>query len=63
MQAWIRQQDPDRIGIALHERFRRSFADGTLLTPGESAAVLIGHLSGDDTGAIRDVTTVPAARA
>ena len=62
MQAWIRQQDPDRIGTALHERFSRSFAEGALLTPGQSAAVLIGHLSGDDTGAIWDVSTVPAAR-
>ena len=31
MQAWIRQQDPERIG-ALHERFNRNFAEGTLIT-------------------------------
>jgi NAD(P)-dependent dehydrogenase (short-subunit alcohol dehydrogenase family) len=62
MQAWIRQQDPDRIGIALHQRFSRSFAEGTLLTSGQSAAVLIGHVSGDDTGAIWAVTAAPAAR-
>jgi NAD(P)-dependent dehydrogenase (short-subunit alcohol dehydrogenase family) len=59
MQAWIRGQDPDRIGAALHERFSRSFAEGTLLTPGRSAAALIAHLGGDDTGAIWDVSTAP----
>jgi NAD(P)-dependent dehydrogenase (short-subunit alcohol dehydrogenase family) len=59
MQAWIRQQDPERIGAALHERFTRNFADGTLITPGQSAATLIAHLSGDDTGAIWDVSAAP----
>ena len=62
MQAWIRGQDPERIGTTLHERFTRSFADGALITPGQSAVALIGHLSGDDTGAIWDVSKVPAAR-
>jgi NAD(P)-dependent dehydrogenase (short-subunit alcohol dehydrogenase family) len=62
MQAWIRSQDPDRIGTALHERFNRSFADGTLITPGQSAAALIAHLSSDETGAIWDVSTEPAVR-
>ena len=56
MQAWIRQQDPDRIGAAMHGRFNRNHADGALITPGRSAAALIAHLSGDDTGAIWDVT-------
>ena len=60
MQAWIRGQDPDRIGTALHERFNHSFADGTLITPEQSAAVLISRLSGDDTGAIWDVGAMPA---
>jgi NAD(P)-dependent dehydrogenase (short-subunit alcohol dehydrogenase family) len=59
MQAWIRQQDPERIGAALHERFTRNFADGTLITPGQSAATLLAHLSGDDTGAIWDVSAAP----
>jgi NAD(P)-dependent dehydrogenase (short-subunit alcohol dehydrogenase family) len=62
MQAWIRGQDPDRIGAALQERFSRSFAEGALLTPGQSAAVLIGYLSGEDTGTIWDVSTAPDAR-
>ena len=55
MQAWIRGHDPERIGAELHERFQRSYADGGLLTPAQSAAALIGHLlgpDGDQTGAI-----------
>ena len=28
MQAWTREQDPDRIGTALHTRFNRSFTEG-----------------------------------
>jgi NAD(P)-dependent dehydrogenase (short-subunit alcohol dehydrogenase family) len=46
MQAWIRAQDPKRIGGELHQRFVRSYADGTLITPAQSAAALIGHLLG-----------------
>jgi hypothetical protein len=34
--------------------------EGTLITPEQSAAVLIAHLSGDDTGAIWDVSTARA---
>jgi NAD(P)-dependent dehydrogenase (short-subunit alcohol dehydrogenase family) len=59
MQAWIRQQDPGRIGTAVHERFNQNFADGTLITPERSAAALIAHLGGNDTGAIWDVSTAP----
>ena len=59
MQAWIRSQDPERIG-GLHERFNRNFAEGALITPGHSAAGLLAHLAGDDTGAIWDVSTAPA---
>jgi NAD(P)-dependent dehydrogenase (short-subunit alcohol dehydrogenase family) len=57
MQAWIRQQDPGRIGADLHERFNKNFADGALITPGQSAAGLLARLAGDDTGAIWDVST------
>jgi NAD(P)-dependent dehydrogenase (short-subunit alcohol dehydrogenase family) len=60
MQTWVREQDPERVGAALHERFARSFAERTLITPSQSAAVLIGHLSGDDTGAIWDINDTPA---
>ncbi|HTW05378.1 MAG TPA: SDR family NAD(P)-dependent oxidoreductase [Streptosporangiaceae bacterium] len=58
MQAWIRSQDPARVGAALHERFQRNYADGGLLTPEASAAALLGHLlgpDGDQTGAIWDL--------
>ena len=60
MQAWIRQQDPLRIGTGLHERFNKNFAEGTLITPEHSASVLLALLHSDDTGAIWDVSTVPA---
>lgn len=60
MQAWIRQQDPERVGTAVHERFNQNFAGGILITPAQSAAALIAHLGGDDTGAIWDVSTAPA---
>jgi NAD(P)-dependent dehydrogenase (short-subunit alcohol dehydrogenase family) len=58
MQAWIRNQAPQRVG-ALHERFNKNFAEGTLTTPEHSAAALLAHLAGDDTGAIWDVSTAP----
>lgn len=58
MQARIRGQDPERIG-SLHERFSQNFAEGTLITPEQSAAGLLAYLAGDDTGAIWDVSTAP----
>jgi NAD(P)-dependent dehydrogenase (short-subunit alcohol dehydrogenase family) len=64
MQAWIRSQDPSRIGPALHERFHRSYADGGLLTPEASAAALLTHLlgpDGDQTGAIWDLAQTVSA--
>ena len=60
MQAWIRDQDPGRIGAGLHERFNRNYAEGTLITAEHSAAALLAHLAGDATGAIWDVSTAPA---
>ena len=57
MQAWIRSQDPARIGASLQERFQRSYAEGSLLTADASSAALLGHLLGPDgerTGAIWD---------
>ena len=59
MQAWIREQDPERIGTTAHEHFNENFAAGTLITPGQSAAGLIAYLGGDDSGAIWDVSTAP----
>jgi NAD(P)-dependent dehydrogenase (short-subunit alcohol dehydrogenase family) len=59
MQAWIRSQDPERIG-GLHERFNKNYAEGTLITPQHSAAALLALLAGDGTGEIWDVSTAPA---
>jgi NAD(P)-dependent dehydrogenase (short-subunit alcohol dehydrogenase family) len=59
MQAWIRRQDPERIGSGLHERFNRNYAEGALITPEYSTAALLALLAGDDTGAIWDVSTAP----
>jgi hypothetical protein len=59
MQTWIRRHDPGRIGAGLHERFNKNFADGLLISPEHSAAALLAHLAGDDTGAIWDVSIAP----
>jgi NAD(P)-dependent dehydrogenase (short-subunit alcohol dehydrogenase family) len=62
MQAWIRGQDPARIGSELHQRFIRSHAAGALLTPQQSAAALLAHLDSDATGQIweaSDASTAP----
>jgi NAD(P)-dependent dehydrogenase (short-subunit alcohol dehydrogenase family) len=60
MQAWIREQDPERIGTGLHDRFNKDFDEGALITPEHSASVLLTLLAGDDTGEIWDVSNVPA---
>jgi hypothetical protein len=60
--AWIRGQDPERIGTALHERFTRSFADGTLITPEHSASVLTGHLIGEDNESSGTSAAGPSSR-
>jgi NAD(P)-dependent dehydrogenase (short-subunit alcohol dehydrogenase family) len=52
MQAWIRAQNPDRIGSALHRRFVQSHAAGALFTPQQSAAALLARLDSDGTGQI-----------
>jgi NAD(P)-dependent dehydrogenase (short-subunit alcohol dehydrogenase family) len=54
MQAFIRGQDPEQIGAELHQRFARNHEQGTLLTPGQSAAALLPRLDGEDTGQIWD---------
>jgi NAD(P)-dependent dehydrogenase (short-subunit alcohol dehydrogenase family) len=56
MQAWIRSQDPERIGD-LHERFNKNYAEGTLITPEHSAAALLALLADDGTGEIWSVST------
>ena len=57
MQAGIRGQDPTRIGAALHEWFARSHAEGTMITPEQSARSLIPHLFADGAGEIWDVSS------
>ena len=55
MQEWIRGQDPDRIGAALHGRFARMFSERALITPEQSAHALLARLEGPQTGAVWDV--------
>jgi NAD(P)-dependent dehydrogenase (short-subunit alcohol dehydrogenase family) len=55
VQAWIRGQDPARIGAALHDRFSRSYEAGILVTPEHSARSLLAHLDSDATGQTCDV--------
>src|SRR5918996_2369587 len=62
MQAWIRDQDPDAIGRALHDRFTERHAAGDLITPEASAAALIRRLDGDATGEIWDVADDTSSR-
>jgi hypothetical protein len=56
MQAWIRAQDPERIGRELHGWFTASFASGQLMTPEESARSLLSHLFSEDSGRVWDVS-------
>jgi NAD(P)-dependent dehydrogenase (short-subunit alcohol dehydrogenase family) len=62
MQAWIRGQDPARIGSELHQRFIQSHAAGALLTPQQSAAALLAHLDSDATGQIWEASDGPTTR-
>jgi NAD(P)-dependent dehydrogenase (short-subunit alcohol dehydrogenase family) len=52
MQAWIRGQDPARIGAELHRRFTTSYQERGLITPQQSAGSLLARLLSDDTGRI-----------
>jgi hypothetical protein len=56
MQGWIRSQPPDEIGAGLHEHFRASYEQGTLITPEHSARSLLVQLVEDATGEIWTVT-------
>lgn len=55
MQGWIRDQDPDEIGDALHARFVERHAAGELISPEQSATALLDHLRAGGTGRIWDV--------
>ena len=56
MQAGIRGQDRERIGVGLHDWFARSYTEGNMITPERSARSLVPHLSTDATGEIWDAT-------
>jgi 3-oxoacyl-[acyl-carrier protein] reductase len=61
MQEWIRNQDPARIGAALHRQFVRMHAEGGLITPEYTARSLVAHLRGADTGQIWSVSAPAGA--
>jgi NAD(P)-dependent dehydrogenase (short-subunit alcohol dehydrogenase family) len=56
MQRWIRSQPPEEIGTVLHEHFRASYEQGSLITPEQSARSLLAQLVGDASGEIWTVT-------
>ena len=55
MQAYIREQPPEQIGAALHDRFTAMHSSGSLITPRASATSLIGRVAGPKSGQIWDV--------
>ncbi len=63
MQAWIRGQQADRIGAALHDRFVHAYQRGELISPEKSADELIALLPNSSSGQIWDVTQMRANRA
>jgi 3-oxoacyl-[acyl-carrier protein] reductase len=54
MQAWIRDQDPVRVGAELHQRFVDNYEQRTLRSPEQSACSLLARLASADTGQIWD---------
>ena len=48
---------PAQIGAALPERFARSYEEGSVITPGQSARSLMQHLATDATGETWNVNT------
>jgi NAD(P)-dependent dehydrogenase (short-subunit alcohol dehydrogenase family) len=56
MQGWIRSQPAAEIGEALHDHFRTSFEQGSLITPERSARSLVARLVGDTTAEVWTVT-------
>ena len=56
--SWIRARPPAKISAALHGRFARSYEEGSLITPGQSARSLMHHLP--PTPPARSGTSAPA---
>lgn len=52
MQAHIRDQDPERVGGGLVQRFQEMRESGSLVTPEESARDLVARLAGVGTGGV-----------
>jgi 3-oxoacyl-[acyl-carrier protein] reductase len=63
MQAWIRGQQPDRIGAALHGRFVHAYERGELISAEQSADELVALLADSGSGQVWDVTQIRAGRA
>jgi 3-oxoacyl-[acyl-carrier protein] reductase len=59
MQQWIREQDADRIGAALHDRFVAMYAGGNLITPERSARSLLDRIGSSHNGQIWSVNDAP----
>jgi 3-oxoacyl-[acyl-carrier protein] reductase len=58
MQAWIRAQNPEKIGAQLHHRFTRFYTEGALISSEESARSLVARLGGSATGQVWSVSEV-----
>ena len=54
-QAWIRRQPVEPIGLALHDSFVESYAQGTVITSEESAKSLLVRLPSEATAGIWSV--------
>lgn len=63
MQTHIRDQGPERLGDAMHEKFTRHVTDRMMITPAQSAASLIVRLEGDASGEIWVADTSAAQNA
>lgn len=55
MQAYVRAQDPDRVGGRTVASFRRTAQDGLLITPERSATSLLSRVTGAASGQVWDV--------
>lgn len=66
MQAWIRSQDPVRVGVDLHQRFVHNRVQGALLTPEQSALSnhpathRRTHSSGEDSQCLCSTQAIPS---
>lgn len=55
MQGFIREQPPEVIGQAMHDRFAANYDSGSLISAETSAASLLRHLASTETGQIWNV--------